>query len=160
MSTVNTLITILNQRFDMKNLGSLHYFLVRQAHRDNSGIFLNQMKYVMDILARLKLDGCKPVKAPVAVGGKLSRYDGSLLPDGTEYRCMVGSLQYLTMTRPDIACDVNQVCQFLHAPQTVHLQAVKRILRYIKGTIDYGLHITPFKCLSLQAFSDADWPNA
>jgi histone deacetylase 1/2 len=70
---------------------------------------------------------------------------------------MVGALQYLTLTRPDIAFAVNKVCQFLHAPTTVHWSAVKRILRYIRGTIGYGLDIRSSKSMLVSAFSDADW---
>lgn len=69
----------------------------------------------------------------LASGSRLSAYDGAPLSDATEYRSIVGALQYLTLTRSDICYAVNQVCQFMHALTTVHLQAVKRILRYLKG---------------------------
>lgn len=69
--------------------------------------------------------------------------DKSPLSDATEYRSIVGAFQYLTLTRPDICYAVNQVCQFMHALTTVHLQAVKRILRYLKGSLGLGLTITP-----------------
>jgi hypothetical protein len=79
------------------------------------------------------------------------------MDDSTRYRSLVGALQYLTLTRPNIAFAVNKVCQFLHAPTTSHWSAVKRILRYVKGTINLGLKISPSKSMLVSAFSDADW---
>jgi histone deacetylase 1/2 len=92
----------------------------------------------------------------------LSKEDGTLLSsaDATYYRSKVGALQYLTLTRPDLAFAVNKVCQFLHNPTTVHWTTVKRILRYIKGTIDIGLKIIKSVSLVMSAFSDADWAGS
>jgi histone deacetylase 1/2 len=90
---------------------------------------------------------------------KLSLYSGMNLgpDDSSRYRSIVGALQYLTLTRPDIAFAVNKVCQFLHAPTTTHWSAVKRILRYIQGTINLGLKLVKSGSLMVSAFSDADW---
>jgi histone deacetylase 1/2 len=77
--------------------------------------------------------------------------------DSTRYRSIVGALQYLTLTRPDIAFSVNKVCQYLHSPTTVHWTAVKRILRYIKGTVSLGLSFKRSFSTLVSAFSDADW---
>ncbi|KAM0070796.1 putative RNA-directed DNA polymerase [Helianthus debilis subsp. tardiflorus] len=82
---------------------------------------------------------------------------GDLFSDATLYRSIVGALQYLTITRPDISYAVNQVSQFLHAPTTAHFQEVKRILRYLKGTISYGLHYSRPTQTMLLGYSDADW---
>jgi histone deacetylase 1/2 len=86
---------------------------------------------------------CKAVMTPLAASEKLSLYDGERLGPqvSTRYRSIVGALQYLTLTRPDISFAVNKVCQFLHAPTTVHWATVKRILRYIKGSLGVGLWI-------------------
>jgi hypothetical protein len=92
---------------------------------------------------------------------KLSSLDGTLLSaeESTRYRSIVDGLQYLTMTRPDLAFAVNKVCQFLFAPRCTHWAAMKRILRYVHGTLTYGLHLrrptSPPDILS--AFSDTDW---
>jgi len=75
----------------------------------------------------------------------------------TTYRSLVGALQYLTITRPDITHTVNSVSQFMHAPNDHHFQAVKRILRYIKGTLHFGLRITPSTTFTILVFSDAEW---
>ena len=77
--------------------------------------------------------------------------------DSTSYRCIVGSLQYLILTRPDISFAVNKVCQFLHAPTTAHWTAAKRILRYVKNTVSMGLSINRSSSMGISAFSDADW---
>jgi hypothetical protein len=89
----------------------------------------------------------------------LSLTDGEMLSgdDSTNYRSIVGALQYITLTRPDIAFSVNKVCQFLHAPTTVHWTAVKRILRNLRGTISLGLRLTKSSSIVVGAFSDADW---
>jgi histone deacetylase 1/2 len=90
---------------------------------------------------------------------KLSREVGRLLDeDGIfQYRSTVGSLQYLTLTRPDLSFAVNKVCQFLSSPTEVHWEAVKRILRYVRGTIDTGLHIQKSSSSLLSIFTNADW---
>lgn len=93
---------------------------------------------------------------PVISGRRLSLTEGDMLPDPSQYRSIVGALQYLTITRPDISFAVNQVCQFLHSPTTIHLVAVKRILRYLKLTYNRGLLYRPSP-LKLQAFCDVDY---
>ncbi|GAV61385.1 hypothetical protein CFOL_v3_04912 [Cephalotus follicularis] len=88
---------------------------------------------------------------------KLRPSDGTPLPDPTLYRQLVGSLIYLTVTRPDIAYAVHLVSQFMSAPRTTHFSAVLRILRYLKGTLFHGLHFSSESSLALHAFCDADW---
>jgi histone deacetylase 1/2 len=90
---------------------------------------------------------------------RLSALDGALLStdDASEYRSVVGGLQYLTITRPDISYAVNHVCQFVQSPREPHGSAVKRILRYVSHTSTYGLHLRPASAGMLSAFSDADW---
>jgi histone deacetylase 1/2 len=89
---------------------------------------------------------------------RMSALDGDILSpdDATEYRSLVGGLQYLTITRPDVSYAVNRVCQYLHAPRTSHW-SVKRILRYVSLTASYGLLLQPAPSCILSAFSDADW---
>lgn len=104
------------------------------------------------------MDGAKPsCPTPIASGTKLSRLDGDPFSDPELYRSVVGGLQYATITRPDIAFAVNKVSQFMHQPTESHWAAVKRILRYLKGTMDHGLQLHKSNQLSLHAFSDADW---
>jgi histone deacetylase 1/2 len=149
----------LNEDFALKDLGELHYFLGIEVSKVRNGILLTQEKYANDILERVGMSQCKPVNSPMSTSEKLSRYEGSILgpKDATNYRSVVGALQYLTLTRPDISFAVNKVCQFLHAPTTVHWAAVKRILRYLKQTTNVGLKIGRSSSLLVSAFSDADW---
>ncbi|KAM0028585.1 putative RNA-directed DNA polymerase [Helianthus debilis subsp. tardiflorus] len=100
---------------------------------------------------------CKPCSTPIDTTSKLSATDGDLLLDGTLYRSLAEALQYLTFTRPDITYAVQQVCLFMHAPCEPHFAFMKRILRYIQGTHDYGLQLHSSSGLSLTAYSDADW---
>ncbi|XP_014660357.1 uncharacterized protein LOC106804209 [Setaria italica] len=105
---------------------------------------------------------CKDAPTPLSVSEQLSKHIGVTLgaEDSKRYRGTVGALQYLTLTRPDIAYAVNKVCQFLHAPTTEHWSAVKRILRYLKHTADMGIKIQRYNCRLLSAFSDADWAGS
>jgi hypothetical protein len=132
-----TLLQDLKEEFPLKDLGDLHYFLGIEVNKVSNGIVLTQGKYASDLLRRVGMIDCKPVTTPLSTSEKLSLHNGNLLrpEDATKYRSIVGALQYLTLTRPNIAFAVNKVCQFLHAPTTVHLAAVKMILRYIKQCV-------------------------
>jgi hypothetical protein len=102
---------------------------------------------------------CKPCTTPLSTSRKLKIGSGDLLSseDATRYRSIVGALQYLTLTQPDLSFSVNKVCQFLHAPTTDHWTAVKHILRYVKHTLRYGLKITKSSSMLVSAFTDSDW---
>lgn len=152
-----TLIDDLRHQFSMTDLGDLHYFLGMEITRTKSGLHLSQNRYTLDILNRSDLINAKPVSTPCSSGGKLSMFDGVLYADVTLYRSIVGALQYLTLTRPDITYSVNQVSQFMHSPTDVHFLAVKRILRYLKGTLGRGLFFNANSIFQIRAFSDADW---
>ncbi len=98
----------------------------------------------------------------MAANDRLCAIDGDPLSDddATAYRSLVGGLQYLTLTRPDLSFAVNQVCQYLHAPRTSHWSVVKRILRYVQGTISHGLRMQKSMTCALSAYSDADWARS
>jgi histone deacetylase 1/2 len=156
------LLQDLKEDFALKDLGELHYFLGIKVKRVNNGIVLTQEKYASDLLKRVGMSDCKSVSTPLSTSEKLSLYEGILLDpeDATRYRSIVRALQYLTLTRPDIAFSVNKVCQFLHAPTTAHWAAVKRILRYIKQCIRLGLKIHMSTSTLVTAYSDADWAGS
>ena len=121
--------------------------------------FLSQSKYMTDILTHMKMLDCKPVATPMA-SKRVSRPQADdLYFDITEYSRIVGTLQYLTLTCPDLSYDVNTVCQYMHAPTIEHFQMVKRILRYVKGTLSLGVRILRKSSLDLFAFSDANWAS-
>jgi histone deacetylase 1/2 len=120
---------------------------------------LSQEKYAEDIIKRTGMSTCKPINSHLSSVDKLGATEGNPLgpKDSTRYRSVVGAMQYLTLTRPDISYAVNNACQFLHAPTTVHWSAVKRILWYIHGTSKLGIHIKRSKSMMVSAFSDVDW---
>jgi len=141
-------------------LGSVHFFLGIEVKSTVIGILLSQHKYALDIIQRAGMASCKSVDTPLSASSKLELMPGTLYSDPTRYRQIVGTLQYLTFTRPDICYAVNKVCQFMHAPTEDHWSTVKRILCYLQATITYGLHITRDSLLSLHGFTDADWADS
>ncbi|CAH9063661.1 unnamed protein product [Cuscuta epithymum] len=158
ISFVRHIIQSLSTQFAMKDLGDIHFFLGLQTRRTPKGLFISQQKYISDLLRRFHLHTVKPVRTPLPSRTTLSLTDGELLTDATEYRSMVGALQYLILTRPDITYAVHLVSQFMHAPRTTHLLAVKRIYRYLQGSVDHGLWLQSNPDISLiVAYSDADW---
>jgi hypothetical protein len=158
--THSTFLASLTQRlqteFALKDLGPLGYFLGIQVTRTTHGLHLRQSKYILDVLHRARMVGAKPYSAPCVSGGKLSSQSGDPLSDISEYRSVVGALQYCTLTRPEIAYSVNQLCQHLHTPTTAHWSSAKQVLRYLKGTVDHGLYFTR-GTLDFHAYSDSDW---
>ncbi|KAF7151361.1 hypothetical protein RHSIM_Rhsim02G0160900 [Rhododendron simsii] len=142
---------------DGSGLGGSTFFLGVEVISTPTGLFLSQHKYIRDLLNRTNMAGAKEVSMPLPTSGSLTLHDGSSSTDATDYRSVIGALQYLAITRPDIAFAVNKLSQFMHKPSEIHWTAAKRLLRYLKGTIHHGLflkrHATPF----LHAYSDADW---
>ncbi|GKE02879.1 ribonuclease H-like domain-containing protein [Tanacetum coccineum] len=124
--------------------------------RDSSGLFLSQKKYAIEILDKAHMVSCNPSRTLFDTESKLG-VDGDPVSDPTLYRSLAGSLQYLTFTRPDISYAVQQVCLHMHDPQEPHLSALKRILRYVQGTLHYGWQLFSFSTTDLVAYSDADW---
>jgi hypothetical protein len=151
------IIARLKSEFAVKDMGALSYFLGIDVHRSSDGFFLSQSSYVHDLLERAGMANCKPVATPCDTKAKASTQDGTPVTDPSFYRSMAGALQYLTLTRPDIALAVQQVCLHMHAPTEVHAGMLKRILRYIKGTPSLGVHLRASPSTTLTAYSDADW---
>ncbi|XP_042511002.1 uncharacterized mitochondrial protein AtMg00810-like [Macadamia integrifolia] len=139
MAFPDSFVVDLGSRFAMKDLGALHYFLGIEVSTTAQGLFLSQAKYAHDILPRAYMGDIKPMSTPMAL--RSDSTTSKSFPDVTLYRSLVGALQYLTITCPDISYAVNSVCQFMHAPTIAHFCMVKRILRYVRGMIDHGLRI-------------------
>nr|GEW06631.1 ribonuclease H-like domain-containing protein [Tanacetum cinerariifolium] len=150
------IIRSLHQEFSMTDLGSFNYFLGISVTRDFSGMFSSQKKYVAEILERASMVNCNPIRNPIDTESKLGA-TGDVVSDPTLYRSLAGSLQHLTFTRPDISYAVQQVCLHMHDPREPHFSALKRILRYVCGTLDYGLQLFSSSTFDLVAYSDADW---
>jgi histone deacetylase 1/2 len=157
---LHKLINLLSSEFKLRDLGMVHYFLGIEVKPTSMGILLSQQKYATDIIRRAGMSSCKPVDTPSSPSSALTTLTGALYFDSTKYRQIVGALQYLTFTRPDICYAVNKVCQFMHAPTEDHWAAVKHILRYLQATTSYGLHVTRGSPLSLHGFTDADWADS
>jgi hypothetical protein len=121
------------------------------------GLILSQQRYILDLLRKSNMFDAKPVKSPMFTAHTLSLHSGVPFNDPSSYRSLVGALQYLSLTCLDISFAVNKVSQFMHRPTSLHLQAVKRILCYLKFTITYGLLLRRSPFHSLQAYSDVDW---
>ena len=106
---------------------------------NNGALCLSQSRYAVDLLEKFDIENCSPCPTPLPCGTLFKQHDGDPLLDPTIYRSIVGSLQYLTLSRSDITFVVNHASQFLQHPCSGHLKAIKRILCYIKGTIQHGL---------------------
>jgi hypothetical protein len=153
---LRSIVSSLTTEFSMKDLGHLHHFLNMVVSRNTTGMFLSQRHYILELLDRAGMSGCKPCTTPIDTNAKLSA-DGPPVADATDYRALAGALQWLTFTHPDISYAVHQIFLYMHDPREPHLALIKRVLRYIKGTLDYGLKILRCSTSDLVAYSDADW---
>ena len=142
---IQLIISALQASFAVKDLGNLHYFLGIEALWCSNGVYLTQRKYIADLLQKTKMDHAKPCSSPMASTCRLTSTDGEPFEDVHLFRSVVGSLQYLAFTRPDLAFSVHKVSKFMHKPLDSHWLAVKRILRYLKHSISTGLFITSCK---------------
>ncbi|XP_021843274.1 uncharacterized mitochondrial protein AtMg00810-like [Spinacia oleracea] len=152
-----SIMSLLSAEFAMKDLGPLSYFLGISITRTSGGLFISQKNYATDIIERAGMTSCKSSHTPVDTKAKLGASAGPSYGDPTHYRQLAGALQYLTFTRPDISYVVQQVCLHMHDPKVEHMNALKRIVRYIQGTIDLGLHLYKSSIASLVSYTDAYW---
>lgn len=156
---ISLLKKYLCSRFNIKDLGSLKYFLGIEVARSKAGIFLNQRKYALEILQDTGLLASKPVTTPLDYNHTLVADHGEVLSDPASYRRLVGRLLYLTVTRPDITYAVNLLSQFMSSPRDTHWQAALRVVRYIKSVPDHGILLSSNSSLRLHAYCDADWAS-
>ncbi|XP_040379776.1 uncharacterized mitochondrial protein AtMg00810-like [Oryza brachyantha] len=147
----------MSREFEMSMMGELTYFLGLQIKQTEEGIFMHQTKYSKDLLKKFDMVDCKSIATPISTTATLGPDEDGEAVDQREYRSMIGSLLYLTASRPDIHFAVCLCARFQASPRTSHRQAVKRILRYIKSTLEYGLWYSRSSILSIRAFSDSDF---
>ena len=158
----NTIMTIkrrLSEQFEMKDLGIAKKFLGMEIEYGTDGsIKIHQNQYIQQLLERHGMIGCNSVTTPLDTSVKLIAITESDAPaDSTEYASIVGGLTFAAyVTRPDIACAVGILSQFLNKPSSAHMHAAKRILRYLQGTSSLGITYRP-PPLRLQGYSDANW---
>ncbi|KAL6316959.1 hypothetical protein AAG906_024497 [Vitis piasezkii] len=146
--------------FQTKDLGKLKYFLGIEIAQSSSGVVLSQRKYALDILEETGMLDCKPVDTPMDPNVKLVPGQGEPLGDPGRYRRLVGKLNYLTITRPDISFPVSVVSQFLQSPCDSHWDVVIRILRYIKSTPGQGVLYENRGHTQVVGYTDADWAGS
>eukprot|EP00253_Pinus_taeda_P020043 PITA_20043 len=129
----------LASKFEMKDISLMHYFLGLEMWQEEGHFFLGQGKYIVDILSRFHMEDCKPMSTPMLTNCKNLHAFDSKLVDPTLYRQLIGYLIYLVNTRPDICFVVNTMIQFMCEPRRLHWVAAKHVLRYLQGTVDFGL---------------------
>ncbi|KAK2995750.1 hypothetical protein RJ640_007518 [Escallonia rubra] len=144
-------------RYEMSDMGLLHHFLGMEISQDENCVFISQKKYAENILKKFRMHGCNPNDTPLVVNQKLKKEDGGRKVDASVYRSLVGNLLYLTATRPDIMFATSLLLRFMHNPSHFHLGAMKRMLRYIQGTIDHGIKYSKNSDLKLFGFCDSAW---
>jgi len=147
----------MQQEFEMSMMGELTFFLGLQIKQVKNGIFIHQAKYCADLLKKFSMDSCKESSTPMATNCYLDSDEPGKCVDQTKYRGMIGSLLYLTASRPDIMHSVCVCARFQSCPKESHLTAVKRILKYLKGTKSLGLWYPRGANISLVGYSDSDF---
>jgi len=156
----------LHNKFKVKDLGQLRYFLGIEILRSDKGILLNQRKYTLELLSKVGLGGAKPASTPMEMNIKLTtvEYDSMvgnvndpILTYVHSYQQLIGKLIYLTITRPDICFAVQVLSQFMQHPKRSHWDAALRVLRYLKGAPGQGILLKKGSITSLTAFCDSDW---
>ncbi|XP_062075949.1 uncharacterized mitochondrial protein AtMg00810-like [Humulus lupulus] len=146
-ATISSLVAYLRTKFAVKELGNLHYFPGIEVSRSANDLHLSQAKY-----------NSKSLATSIALG-TLSLHNGEPLTDPIEYRSLIEALQYCTLTMLDLSFAVNKLCQFIHSPTTIHMQAIKKVLRYLRGTAHLGFFLQPSLDHTLYADTDADWAS-
>lgn len=151
------------QEFEMTDIGLMAHFLGIEVAQRKDGIFISQSGYAKEILKRYEMENCNPVNTPVDSGVELRKGLKAGDVDPTYFKSLVGSLCYLTCTRPDILYGVGLISRYMETPDQSHLYVEKRILRYIKGTVDDGYSINQLivsVLLATQiATGDVTWIN-
>ncbi|XP_050147501.1 uncharacterized mitochondrial protein AtMg00810-like [Malus sylvestris] len=147
ISKIQAIMNTLAELFELKDMGKLTYFLVLHIQYQQDGsLFISQSKYAKELLVIAGMEHCNPTSTPSKPYTQLFVAERTPLSDPSHYRSLVAALQYLTFTCPDIAHSVNMVCQFMTNPTDLHFHLVKRILRYLKGTLNYGKREKVQKC--------------
>jgi hypothetical protein len=129
----------LASKFEMSDIRLMHYFLGMEVWHEEGHIFLGQGKYATYILSRFQMEDCRPMSTPMITNWKKLSASDSQLVDAIVYRQLIGLLMYLVNTRPDICFSMNTLSQYMIEPRSVHMVGEKHILRYVVGTVDYGL---------------------
>jgi Reverse transcriptase (RNA-dependent DNA polymerase) len=157
---INLIKGQLKKNFDIKDLGILKYFLGIEVAHSIKGLFISQRKYALDLLKETSKIRSKPASTPMEYKCKLNTEDEEPLEDINQFQRLVGKLIYLTVTRSDISFVVSQISKFMHSSRTPHLEAINRILRYIKGSPGKGIWMKNNNSNEVCGYSDADWAES
>ncbi|GKD89674.1 retrovirus-related pol polyprotein from transposon TNT 1-94, partial [Tanacetum coccineum] len=147
---------IMCSKFKMSMMGKISFFLGLQISQSPRGIFINQSKYALESLKKYGYESCDPVDTPMVEKSKLDEDKEGKAVDPSHYRGMIGTLLYLTASRPDLQFAICMCARYQARPTEKHLNAVKRIFRYLKGTVHRGLWYPKDSSFALTAFADAD----
>nr|GEV99088.1 retrovirus-related Pol polyprotein from transposon TNT 1-94 [Tanacetum cinerariifolium] len=147
---------IMHDKLEMNMIGELNFFLGLQIKQLEDGIFFNQSNYIKEMLKKFSLEDSKPMKTPMSSDAKLTKEEECDSVHSTKYRGMIGSLLYLTASKPDIMFSVCLCARFQEDPKTSHLEAVKSIFRYIKGTTHLGLWYPKGTDIETTVYADSD----
>nr|GEW30773.1 retrovirus-related Pol polyprotein from transposon TNT 1-94 [Tanacetum cinerariifolium] len=150
----------MTREFEMTGIGLMSYYQGIEVKQSYEGIFICQERYANEILKRFGMDKCNPVGTPIEHKVKPSKHDEGKVVDSTLFKSLVGSLRYFTFKRPDILFVVRLISHFMEEPTTKHLKIAKMILRYIKGTVDYGMFYSTSEDFKLVGYSDSDWAGS
>lgn len=147
----------MKRKFDMTDLGKMRFFLGVEILQKEDGIYMCQRKFAREVLERFEMNSSNGVSSPVVPGTKVSKKGGGAVLDVTLYKQMIGSLMYLTVTRPDLTFAVGMASHFMENPTKAHYQVVKRILRYVKNTAELGVRYERGGNNELQVYTDSDY---
>ncbi|GKB94069.1 retrovirus-related pol polyprotein from transposon TNT 1-94 [Tanacetum coccineum] len=147
---------IMCSKFKMSMMGKISFFLGLQISQSPRGIFLNQSKYALESLKKYGMESSDPVDTPMVEKSKLDEDTQGKAIDPTHYRGMIGTLMYLTASRPDLTFAVCMCARYQAKPTEKHLHAVKRIFKYLRGTVNWGLWYPKDSSIALTAYADAD----
>nr|GEX49083.1 retrovirus-related Pol polyprotein from transposon TNT 1-94 [Tanacetum cinerariifolium] len=148
---------LMKSRFKMSMMGEMTFFLGLQVNQSHCGIFINQSNYVLEIFKKYEMESCDPVGTPMEIKDKLDLDQNGTPVDATKYRSMIGALMYITSSRPDIVHATCLCARYQAKPTEKHLNEVKRIFRYLWGTVNTGLWYSKDSGFELTGFSDADY---
>lgn len=127
------------REFSMTDLEKMYYFAGVEVIQNEQCIFINQKRYATEVLERFSMVECNAMISPIVLGFKLSKDAGQAVVDETYFKKIIGSLMYLTATRPELVFSVSLISRYMEKPTELHLQAVKRVMRYLRGTIELGI---------------------
>lgn len=154
---IEKLKKFLNEKFKLKDLGQLKYFIGLENARNEQGISLNRRHYALQLLKDTSFLASKPSSTPIDANVKLRKESGELLDDPAQYKRIIGQLLYLTITRPDLSYSVTYLNQFMSSPRIPHLNVVHWELQYVKNTVGQRPFFKAENPITIKAFADADW---